>query len=33
MEEERLAGVVKWLECSHAEALAHFKKVMIDLER
>ncbi len=33
MEEERLVGVVKLLECSHAEALTHFKEVKFDLER
>jgi hypothetical protein len=31
-DEERLGGVVKSLEHSHAEALAHFKEVKIDLE-
>ena len=31
-EEERLGGVVKSLECSHAEALARFEEVKIDLE-
>ncbi len=33
MEEERLVGVVKSLECSHAEALACSEEVKIDLKR
>jgi hypothetical protein len=32
-EEDRRAGVVKLLECSHAEAMAHLEDGKIDLER